>query len=231
MGERLRGALGILLGAIAWLWLRSLRLTVLVDPALAAGDPRPWVLAFWHGEQFALLAWRRRRRTVALVSLSNDGQIQARALGVLGLAVERGSTSRGGARGLVAVVRRLRGGLDAAFAVDGPRGPLHRPAPGAIAAARSAGARLVPMGSAARPARVLESTWDRFALPAPFARAVVVLGAPVDPDACDPDVLARAIDAASALAASTARMVGSAPACGTSSPSESATPRASESSR
>ena len=72
-----RRLLGIVVGLIARLWLRSLRLTVVEHPALDRSDPRPWVLAFFHGEQFPLLAWPRRRPTVALVSLSKDGELHA----------------------------------------------------------------------------------------------------------------------------------------------------------
>lgn len=165
------------------MWLATLRVNVVIDPraasALAGG--RPLVLAFFHGTQFALLAWRRRRRTAALVSLSSDGDIQAKALAVQGLGVVRGSTSRGGVRGLAALIRRLRSKEDAAFAVDGPRGPRGAAKPGAVVAARATSALLVPMGSAMESGRRLERAWDRFELPRPFSRVVVVLGAPLEP--------------------------------------------------
>lgn len=179
--------LGVLLGIVARVWLATLRVRVLVDPRLAAldaGDPRPWVLAFFHGTQWPLLAWKRRRRTVVLVSLSRDGQMQARALALQGLRVVRGSSSRGGARGLAALVRRMkRERADAAFAVDGPRGPYGVAKPGAIAAARATGALLVPMGSRVERGVVLKRAWDRFAIAWPFTRVTVRLGAPIEPDA------------------------------------------------
>jgi lysophospholipid acyltransferase (LPLAT)-like uncharacterized protein len=64
------------------------------------------VLAFWHGQQFALHRWRRRRKTSVLVSLSDDGELQAAALGRVGL-VARGSSSRRGASGLEVIVRSV----------------------------------------------------------------------------------------------------------------------------
>jgi lysophospholipid acyltransferase (LPLAT)-like uncharacterized protein len=139
-----------------------------------------------------------------LVSLSRDGALQSRVMTRAGMHVVRGSTSRGGARGLLAIVRALRlhegsGGLDAAFAVDGPRGPYGVVHPGAAACAKRAGGVLVPIGSAARPAKVLARSWDRFTLPWPFARAVVALGPALDPDAGD-DAIAAAIEAANARA-------------------------------
>jgi lysophospholipid acyltransferase (LPLAT)-like uncharacterized protein len=181
-----RALLGLLLGFVARVWLATLRVRVVVHPSLEGVRDRPWVLAFWHGTQWPLLAWRRRRRTVVLVSHSRDGAMQARALAVQGLRVVRGSSSRGGARGLVALVRAMRReSADAAFAVDGPRGPRGVVKGGAVVAARLAGGVLVPMGGAVRRGIVLRRAWDRFAIAWPFTRVDVVLGAPVDPLASD----------------------------------------------
>src|SRR5690606_34949492 len=108
----------------------------------------PRVLAFWHGRQMPLLRARGARPTVAMVSLSKDGELSARVMQSLGLEVVRGSSSRGGARALRAVVAALRAGFDAVFAVDGPRGPFGLPKPGAAQAARLGRAAMVPVGSA-----------------------------------------------------------------------------------
>jgi len=201
----MRRALGVLVGLTARAWLATLRLTLLLDPSLDATTTRPWSLAFWHGQQFAILRWRRRRATVALVSLSRDGEIQAAALPRVGMMIERGSSSRGGASGLKAIVRRLRKGLDAAFAVDGPKGPRgvvrsESGSVGAALAARLSGGVVVPMASACSAPHVLTRAWDRFELPLPFSRVVVVLGAPIEPALATPDRLAAAIDAARAAA-------------------------------
>jgi lysophospholipid acyltransferase (LPLAT)-like uncharacterized protein len=180
------GVLGFVLGLVARLWLATLRVRVVRDPALGAYEERPWVLSFFHGTQWPLLAWRRRRRTVVLVSWSRDGAMQARALGVQGFRVVRGSTSRGGVRGLAALVRVMRrDGADAAFAVDGPKGPYGVAKGGALSAARATGGVLVPMGSAVERGIVLERAWDRFAIAWPFSRVTVRLGAPIEPDVAD----------------------------------------------
>src|SRR5262245_16843249 len=176
-------ALGVWVGLLARVWLATLRLTLLVDPALGRVHGRAWSLAFWHGQQFALLRWRRRRPTVALVSLSRDGELQSRALAQVGLTIERGSSSKGGAAGLRAIVRQLRRGLDAAFAVDGPRGPrgvvrCDGGGVGAATAARLAKGVVVPTASACASRWVLRRTWDKFELPRPFSRVAVVLGPP-----------------------------------------------------
>jgi lysophospholipid acyltransferase (LPLAT)-like uncharacterized protein len=173
--------LGWVVGVIARLWLATLRVRVVTHPALDAVRDRPWVFAFWHGTQWPLLAWRRRGPTVVLVSHSRDGSMQARALTLQGLQVVRGSSSRGGARGLAALVRAMRQGADAAFAVDGPRGPRGVVKGGAVVAARAAGAVVVPMAGVVHRGIVLRRAWDRFAIAWPFTRVDVTLGDPVDP--------------------------------------------------
>jgi lysophospholipid acyltransferase (LPLAT)-like uncharacterized protein len=182
MRDAANALFGVLLGVIARIWLSTLRVRVIADPSLESVADRLWVLAFWHGAQWPLLAWRRRRRTVVMVSWSRDGALQARALRVQGLRVVRGSSSRGGARGLAALVLAMRSeGADAAFAVDGPRGPREVVKGGAIVAARATGAVVVPMAGAVRRGMVLRRTWDRYAVAWPFTRVDVALGRPIEP--------------------------------------------------
>ncbi|MDP9035495.1 MAG: DUF374 domain-containing protein [Myxococcota bacterium] len=173
---------GVLVGVVVRVWLATLRVRVVMHPSLEQVQDRAWILAFWHGTQWPLLAWRRRRKTVVLVSLSRDGAIQARVMALQGLRVVRGSSSRGAVVGLAALLRAMkREGTDAAFAVDGPRGPYGIVKPGAIAAARASKAVVVPMAGAVRCGFVLRRTWDRFAIAWPFTSVDVVLGPPIDP--------------------------------------------------
>jgi len=188
----------VILEAIARAWIRSLRVRFEVDPLL--DDTKPWALALWHGQQFALYAWGRRKKTAALVSRSRDGERLARALPRLGFVVERGSTSRGGASGLKAIVRRMRGGVDGAFAVDGPRGPREivrasNGRAGVSIAAELARGVVVPMASACR-CKIALSSWDHFELPLPGSRVAVVLGAPLAPSEATPAAIDDAIQRA-----------------------------------
>lgn len=189
-----RTLVGVVLGLVARAWLATLRVRVVAHPSL--DTTKPWVLAFFHGTQWPLLAWPRKARTAVMVSLSDDGRMQAAALAQLGFDVVRGSSSRGGVRGLAALVRRVRGGADAAFAVDGPRGPYGAVKPGASFVAARTGALLVPMGSAVRRGIVFRRAWDRFVLAWPFSEVAVVLGA-----ASAPEELGQGVEAANAAAA------------------------------
>jgi lysophospholipid acyltransferase (LPLAT)-like uncharacterized protein len=131
---------------------------------------RPMIYCVWHG-RILMTPWlnSRLRRTHG-----------ARAVSVLasrfGLDVVRGSSSRGGAAALRALVTAVRGGRDVALVPDGPRGPRGQLGPGVVALAGLTGAPVVPLGFAARPANRL-ATWDAFMVPAPFARAAAVFGA------------------------------------------------------
>jgi lysophospholipid acyltransferase (LPLAT)-like uncharacterized protein len=175
----------LLLGFALGLLVRLLRLTwrveVRCDPRLAGAQRQPYVYAFWHGSQLGLLALPLRGATAVLVSRSKDGTIQHGAMRALGLQVVRGSSSNGAAAGLKALVRRMRGGHDAAFAVDGPRGPRAAAKPGAASAALLAGGVCVPLGCAVERVYVVPGTWDEFRIPLPFSRVSIWLGAPWTP--------------------------------------------------
>jgi len=114
---------------------------------------RPYVHAFFH-DQLLLMTWSYRgqgfgRRLAVLASRHRDGEYIASTLERFGHRMVRGSTGRGGVSGLREMVRALKAGDDAAFAVDGPRGPRHVVQIGAVEAARLAGAPIVPVAFAA----------------------------------------------------------------------------------
>jgi len=184
-----------LLSFLASSFIRFLRLTWCVRlegiHLLPAG--RPLVFCFWHGVQAGLFAYARPGRVAVMSSLSRDGELQARILQRLGFAVFRGSSSRSGASGLKGLIGALRSGMDAAFAVDGPRGPLHEVKPGALLAARAAGGLIVPITARSSRAFIFDRAWDRYALPRPFAAVTIAAGTPLDPMHTSTADLARAL--------------------------------------
>jgi len=144
---------------------------------------RPLIYCVWHG-RILMVPWlnARLRRThgaravSVLASRSRDGGLIADYARRFGLDVVRGSSSRGGAGALRALVAAVEAGRDVALAPDGPRGPRGQLGSGVIALAALTGAPVVPLGFAANPAWHL-SSWDAFQIPVPFARAAVVFGA------------------------------------------------------
>lgn len=167
----------------------------------------PVVVAVWHGLMLAPIWTQRNRGIMALASEHGDGEIIARILERLGYArPARGSSSRGGVRGLITMISALRAGTSLAFTPDGPRGPARVAQPGLFVAAHRAGVPIVPMSMHAERKWQLRS-WDRYAIPKPFARVCVTIGEPFVP-AFDGDVLAAgeaerfaaAMDATEAMA-------------------------------
>lgn len=198
-----RAALGFVLGIVARLWIATLRTTSASHPSLCRCADQPWVLALWHGQILPLLAFRRRRRTVAIVSLSGDGDLMASAFRLLDLHAVRGSSSRNARAALIGLVRMLRERWDGAVALDGPRGPRHQARAGALLAASRSRGVVVPFAAACSRSWKL-SSWDLFEIPCPFSRVAVVLGEPIHPDSASrarpEDSLALALDAACAQA-------------------------------
>jgi lysophospholipid acyltransferase (LPLAT)-like uncharacterized protein len=115
---------------------------------------RPYVHAFFHDQllmmNYSYLGRRFGRRLAVLASRHRDGEYVARTLERFGHLLVRGSSGHGGAGGLRQMVRHLREGRDAAFAVDGPRGPRHAVQIGVVEAARLGAADIVPVAFAAR---------------------------------------------------------------------------------
>ena len=146
----------------------------------AQGGRRPILFAFWHGRMlyFLKLYEYLGARVTVLVSQSRDGELVTQLLSCFGFQTTRGSTSRGGARGLLAVVNKVRSGMHACFTPDGPRGPRFQVQPGLVMVAKRTGAPILPMTFGAQWKRVLAS-WDAFLLPLPFSRVVVVYGDPI----------------------------------------------------
>ncbi len=145
-------------------------------------EPGPFVFCFWHGNQAGLLAHPRVRPAAVMTSLSRDGALQAKILSRLGFEVVRGSSSRGGAAGLLALIEKIRQDKDALFAVDGPKGPFHVLKPGALHAATTAQVPLITLRAEVDRAWVFHRAWDKYTLPKPFARVTIHRSAPISQD-------------------------------------------------
>ena len=176
------------LARIGTVLLRLLAVTWRVRWANAAGldalraAKRAHVYVLWHGEMLPLLYAFRGRGIAILISEHGDGEIIARAAIALGYDTVRGSSSRGADRALLELTRVLTGGRIIAVTPDGPRGPRHSFAPGALIVAQRASAPLVLLRAEATRRWQLKS-WDGFIIPKPFARITVHVGTPITVDA------------------------------------------------
>lgn len=143
----------------------------------AAAGATPTVVVAWHGSMVSSIYCHRRRNIVIMTSLSQDGDLLTQILYYLGFKCVRGSSSRGGMRGLLEMVKMLRSGMNGAITVDGPRGPRHEVKPGAVLASQKANALLVPIGLAFSNCFRFNN-WDKTAIPLPGSQVVMVSGEP-----------------------------------------------------
>jgi len=130
------------------------------------------LICLWHQHFFIavkFLAKYRKYRPCVMISRSLDGDIATRIVEAGGVAVARGSSSRGGKAAMREMIEMLKVRKLGAHILDGPRGPAGIVKGGAIAIAHGAGAAIVPAYVQADRAWYFRS-WDRFFIPKPFAK-------------------------------------------------------------
>jgi lysophospholipid acyltransferase (LPLAT)-like uncharacterized protein len=171
--------LSLMFLAVALIRLLGLTMRIkLIDPHHTSPfvkTAKPAILAFWHNQQLLAAYFFRNLGIRVLVSRSKDGDYIAGVLGHLGYGTVRSSTSSGKVNALRGLARELKSGYHAAITPDGPRGPVYRAQPGAIFLGALSGHAVVPFGCAVDRVWQLHS-WDRFEIPKPFSRAVIVFG-------------------------------------------------------
>jgi lysophospholipid acyltransferase (LPLAT)-like uncharacterized protein len=135
------------------------------------------IFVFWHGHLLPLVHYHRNEGIVVLVSEHKDGEYITRVIRQHGFGTARGSSTRGGVKGLKAILRAAREGRDLAFTPDGPKGPRHKFKRGALLAAQITGLPLITVAVGADRAWHLRS-WDRFMIPKPFSSVRIRYGEP-----------------------------------------------------
>lgn len=168
----------LLLPPLGALLIRLLGCTLRYREIGAAGahadeNPATRVYCMWHRSLLSV-AWLFRKRKIAiLISPSFDGELIARTIHRVGYSPVRGSSSRGGAAGLLGMQRALETGNCnyAAFTADGPRGPVYVAKPGGIKLAETVGGGVGIFYAAPLRAWKLRS-WDGFLIPKPFTKII-----------------------------------------------------------
>jgi len=156
--------------------------------AIVASGRQP-VMAFWHGRILPATFYFRRRGIVVITSEHFDGEWIARIIERFGYGTARGSTTRGGRKAMLQLVRAMKAGRPAGFTVDGPRGPARVAQPGAVWLASATGNPLLPFHLEASSFWSVRS-WDRTQIPKPFATVALVVDEPMEvvPDATDEQI-------------------------------------------
>lgn len=165
-----------LISRIVRLWYRTLRIRDLneeVNPLYALDKPA--LIILWHNRLFLAPYWRKkyyRKNYIpmsGLMSASKDGAWLEGMYRMFKINAIRGSSSWRAEAALKGCISTIKNGSNLAITPDGPRGPLYKFKPGALAVAQYTQCPIVLHSGCCENYWQLKS-WDGFILPKPFSR-------------------------------------------------------------
>ena len=194
--------LGVLVFLAITVYRWTLRMTIVGEEhrqAIRAKGKKP-LHAIWHQRMVGGILAHRGEGFVTMASRSEDGEIIATFLRYWGFRAARGSSSRGGDVATADFLEGLKTAPGGALTPDGPRGPARKCKRGILVLAEQGNTLVLPSSSSSSRPRFLNS-WDRFLVPLPFSRCVVVFGSPLERSAEESEdtFLARAAAAIDAV--------------------------------
>lgn len=145
-------------------------------------NANPSVYVLWHGEA-VMMPWiyfnefALNTKYASIVSEHGDGEVASATLERMGIVTLRGSTSKGGAKALKKAISFIKKGGSIIITPDGPRGPRHSVADGAVAIAQIAKMPIIAVSCRASLAWNLKS-WDKMFIPKPFSKIEFYVGEP-----------------------------------------------------
>jgi len=165
--------------AAVTLYSKTLRLQVLgkenADKMINSG--KTVIFAVIHGRQFAVYRMLGYNDLCVMVSTSRDGMLAAGVLKKFGFEVAYGSSAKSPVRALLGMIKLMHTGYNGVMAVDGPKGPIYKVKPGILFLAKKMDAVIVPFVFSSKKAVIMKA-WDKYMLPKPFAKSVVIFGEP-----------------------------------------------------
>lgn len=140
---------------------------------------KTFTYALWHQNLIGAIFSHIGERFTMVISESKDGELVAVTCEKFGHKPARGSSTRGGKKAMIEIVKNMKSGYPGALTVDGPKGPPHVVKPGIIEIARLCHCAILPLSPYAEKAWVTQKSWDQFRIPKPFSKIVVVIGEPI----------------------------------------------------
>lgn len=143
-------------------------------------DKQRYLYAFWHARMLMMpRPFRKQWHGYMLISEHRDGAFIADAMHLLGIPTVRGSTTRGGAKAMLSMIRAVKSeNRHLGITPDGPKGPREAVQKGTVQLSMKTGLAMVPLCYATH-RHWRANSWDRFYIPKPFTRGVFVFGDPV----------------------------------------------------
>ena len=155
---------------------------------IVLGGHQP-IMGFWHGRILPATIYFKNRGIVVITSSNFDGEWIAGIIERFGYGTARGSSSRGGSRALIQMMREMEAGKPTGFTLDGPRGPARVAHSGAVWLSKATGNPVLPFHLEADRHWTVNS-WDQTQIPKPFSTVALVVGEPffVPEDASDTEI-------------------------------------------
>lgn len=165
-----------------WLVFRTLRLQIIT----AAPESNPYtsdnherfLYSVWHDSAVIPTFAGKHQRTTALTSQHSDGSFVAEVLKLNRIASIRGSTSRISTVALRKLIAQAESN-HVVITPDGPRGPNRRMSIGIAFIAAKTGKAIVPTAYACSRCWKWKGSWSDLIIPKPFAKVVLLAGAPI----------------------------------------------------
>ncbi len=173
------GLVAFLAAGIIAIYNRTLKIHFYFHPEFLKLDRTKAVYGFWHGRQFLLIPNFDDWNVSLMTDVSWAGEVQTKILKRFGFVPVRGSSKRKGMQALLNMKSSMEAGCAAGFAVDGPRGPLHKSKPGILFLAQKMGYPVVLMATSADRAWILNGTWCQYLLPKPFSHCYIAVSRPL----------------------------------------------------
>lgn len=141
-------------------------------------SPRP-ILVAWHEQLVAFpVIFGLFNPFSVLCSPHSDGRVIGYIIRRFGFRAIWGSSNRQPTAALRALVREVKEGRAVVISPDGPRGPAHILAPGAVSLAMMTGAPIIPVVWRTR-RQWRAGGWDRMRFMKPFGRGIILYGEPI----------------------------------------------------
>lgn len=141
-------------------------------------DNEPFIICHWHDRLMTTpCVWKWKNPLHVLASNHRDGRLIATVVENFSMIPVFGSTGKGmiAVRNLIRLIKEKK---YVAIIPDGPRGPRHQVAPGAVAIAKITKTDILPYSCCVKKYFRFNS-WDRFIFVWPFNRGVMVWGKPI----------------------------------------------------
>lgn len=171
-----------IIGILGYWTIRLLAFTIRIEdlPKGFTGKTKNLhaIYVSWHCMMLIPAYLGKGSNIQVLISQHSDGEYIAQVIKRFGFGVIRGSTTRGGMRAVKALVDKAKAGYPLAITPDGPRGPRFVVQAGSVYLGKKTQLPIIPAVIGLSSYWELPS-WDRFRIPKPFSRALIMYGDPI----------------------------------------------------